>query len=467
MAKKAKNLLSVLRAEGWKPGMNVKKTQTFEHFSEACGCDVEGAVTGTKPELHLGDDQDGYRIRDLFENLVVDRHGESVGAQFVEDYLNPKRPVSLLEAGGAISAVDYSAFAGITGQLMVTRVLEPFTKEEYVASRLVPTYPSALEQERWIGITSPTDPGDDITLVAEQEPLRYVGVEEEYVQTPITRKRMLGIALTKEAIFFDRTGQLVDRARMTGDLLALQKEKELLGVMIGGTKNPLYFYEKRKYDSALLTLDLFQRASAASGAYQLAFTYPNRPNAWVNEVPDNPLTDYTSIRTCDQYFSAMVDPNTGEPIVVGKPFIMAPHTKRIDLMQILYAENIWKMSAGGLSTTGGIATIGEMPLARIGLTADQFVVSRQLRAQLVAQFSNLTASEADGMWFYGDPNEAFAWVENWPLTVVQAPVNSEAEFNQDIVLRWKASMRGRAAIRSPRVWLRNNYLRSGSGVDAS
>ena len=34
-------------------------------------------------------------------------------------------------------------------------------------------------------------------------------------------------------------------------------------------------------------------------------------------------------------------------------------------------------------------------------------------------------------------------MENWPITVVQAPVNSEAEFIQDIVVRFKASERGR------------------------
>ena len=37
---------------------------------------------------------------------------------------------------------------------------------------------------------------------------------------------------------------------------------------------------------------------------------------------------------------------------------------------------------------------------------------------------------------------AFAYMENWPITVVQAPANSEAEFNQDIVARFKASERG-------------------------
>ena len=41
-------------------------------------------------------------------------------------------------------------------------------------------------------------------------------------------------------------------------------------------------------------------------------------------------------------------------------------------------------------------------------------------------------------------------MENWPITVTQAPPNSEAEFSQDIVLRFKASERGAAAVLDPR-----------------
>ncbi len=41
-------------------------------------------------------------------------------------------------------------------------------------------------------------------------------------------------------------------------------------------------------------------------------------------------------------------------------------------------------------------------------------------------------------------------MENWPITVTQAPVGSEADFTNDIVLRFKASERGAAAVLNPR-----------------
>lgn len=50
----------------------------------------------------------------------------------------------------------------------------------------------------------------------------------------------------------------------------------------------------------------------------------------------------------------------------------------------------------------------------------------------------------------GDFQKAFAYMENWPITVAQSPQNSEADFNSDILVRFKASERGAAAVINPR-----------------
>lgn len=41
-------------------------------------------------------------------------------------------------------------------------------------------------------------------------------------------------------------------------------------------------------------------------------------------------------------------------------------------------------------------------------------------------------------------------MENWPITVAQSAQNSEADFNNDVVVRFKASERGAAAVLNPR-----------------
>jgi hypothetical protein len=69
--------------------------------------------------------------------------------------------------------------------------------------------------------------------------------------------------------------------------------------------------------------------------------------------------------------------------------------------------------------------------------------------------SGVSAANAKKWWFLGDFRRAVAYMENWPITVTQSPVNSEADFNQDIVVRFKASERGAAAVINPRFVVKN------------
>ncbi|MEI8374816.1 MAG: hypothetical protein WCJ35_18485 [Planctomycetota bacterium] len=407
-------------------------SRTWGDLQEALNCGSRGEVGG----IHAQD----FSLRALAAETIFSKNGDPVGQTFIEEYMNPDNGRPLQEAMGA---VDSSAFAGITGQLLINRTLGAYTAEEFVASRLVPTVPTRLDGERIPGVYLPRDPGSDVTIAGEGEPLRYVGFGEEYVETPATVKRQLGIGITKEAIFFDRTGMVLDRAAYVGTLLGLQKEKALLGLMIGATNS---YKEKRKGDSAAVSLKTFYSATDSG--------------RWCNHLDGNPLTDWTNINAAEALFSAMTDPNTGEPIIIPNTrLIFAPQIKFLPLNLIMQATQTWQMSAGFTAT--GINTIAGNPIQNLGIT---MATSRQLQAQLVAQLGTDVAT-SQGYWFYGDPT-AFAYMENWPITVVQAPTNSEAEFTQDIVVRFKASERGTPAVIEPRKWQRHRTLATSSSSGA-
>ena len=53
-------------------------------------------------------------------------------------------------------------------------------------------------------------------------------------------------------------------------------------------------------------------------------------------------------------------------------------------------------------------------------------------------------------WFIGDPRRAIALMENWPIQVIQAPANTEAEFNRDIVSQFKVTHKAVPAVLEPR-----------------
>jgi hypothetical protein len=174
--------------------------------------------------------------------------------------------------------------------------------------------------------------------------------------------------VTKEAVFFDRTGLVLERAKTVGELLGLQKEKRLLGVVIGAV-NP--YREKRYGDTAPVNLKTF---------------YSTGDNGrWINHFDGNPLNDYTNIDIADQQFANTVDPNTGEPIILGKRFVLAPAQMRRRIEQIATATDLWKLTNTQTMWTGStnfpaVGTIGRNLVSDIG-----YATSSQLYAQLKAQ----------------------------------------------------------------------------------
>jgi len=391
--------------------MRLDPARCRSELQEALDLHVAGEPGGLRPEE--------FSVRDLAEELIVDRQGEPIGYRGVNDLYNP------MQVTEATSAVDSTAFANITGQLVISQVLQSYQSEEYVASRLVPNRPTRFDGEKIPGVAMPSDPGKDDLEVREAQEYPSFGFGEEYIETPSTTKRGLVIPVTKEAIFFDRTGLVLNRASQVGEILGLNKEKRLLDVMIGAV-NP--YQEKRAGDAALTSRNTFY-ASSDSGP-------------WVNQRYSNELEDWSAIDVAEQLFADMLDPNTGEPILIGGRVIMVPPAKAMTGRRLLSATELRE------TTNTNTQMVSGNPLAGMGLRME---ASRLLYRRLISALS-LDADTAKGYWFYGDPAKAFAYMENWPISVVQAPANSEAEFMQDVVVRYKASERGAAAVMEPRAW---------------
>ncbi len=439
---KGRELFSALRSDGaiGRGRRELERANNFNRLQEALDAGRSGQPGGIAPE--------DFSLRDLAESLIVNRSdGQPVGAQFIQDYFAGQGEY-LQEAMGA---VDTTAFVGVQGQILINRLLQSYEQEEFVLSRLIGSTPTVLNGERIPGVARPGDPGEDVSLVKEGEPFKHLGFGEEYIQTPATDKHGFIIPVTREAVFFDRTGMVLQRAALAGEVLGLSKEKRLLGVLIGATNT---YQEKRKGDVAPVSLKTYYAADDDSPR-------------WTNHFDGNGLVDGTNIDYAEQQFANVIDPNTGEPIVVGGRYILAPRAKLMTIQQILTASQQYRLTVpgaaqapglGGTTNWPGMFTVGDNILKGMGIT---FGVSQQLQAQLVAQLG-LTPSTATGYWFYGNLQKAFAYMENWPITVVQAPVNSEAEFNQDVPFRFKASERGVAAILDPRYIQRHRLLSTSS-----
>ncbi|MBA3480285.1 MAG: hypothetical protein H0T51_00585 [Pirellulales bacterium] len=341
-----------------------------------------------------------FSIRDLAEALVPD------GRQWV-GMLDPR-------SGGGVSVtestegVDVTAFLNVTGQVVYSKILDAYTQEAFVASKLVQTIPTRLDGEKIPGISRIADA---VEQVSPGMPYPHLGFGEDYIETPSTAKRGFIVPVTKEAIFFDRTHLVLSRAAEVGEILGLNKEKRLLDLIVGVTNN-------------------YKQNGAALNTY-----YASTP--WKNLLAANELVDWTDVDAAEQLFADILDPATGEPVLVRGTTVLVMPAYRHAAHRVFNASELTYSDGGNTETT--VAN----PLGNYRVHESRLAYRR-----IVA--SGIAAADAKKWWFIGDFRKAFAYMENWPITVAQAPLGSEAEFNNDVVLRFKASERGAAAVLNPR-----------------
>ena len=364
--------------------------QTVKHLSEAL---AQGHL---KPE--------DFSLRDLAEALVPD------GREWVST-LDPRSSggVSLLEAG---EGVDVTAFLNVTGQVIHAAILEAYTQEAFAVSRLVATIPTRLDGEKIPGVGRIKDTSLE---VGPGMPYPNLGFGEDYIETPSTTKHGLIVPVTKEAIFFDRTNLVLARAAEVGEILGLNKEKRLVDLVIGATNN--YKHNGTTYNTYYAASD-------------------NGP--WVNALSGNELVDWTDVDAAEQLFADMLDPSTGEPVLVRPNTVLVMPAYRHAANRVFLAEQISYTPSGSATTTWAS-----------NLLKSYQVVDSRLAYRRIVAFGQ-SSEAAKKWWFIGDFRRAFAYMENWPITVTYSPANSEADFNQDIVVRFKASERGAAAVLNPR-----------------
>jgi hypothetical protein len=313
-----------------------------------------------------------FSLRDLAEALVPDGH------HWVRS-LDPRSSsgVQLLESEG----VDASAFLNIAGQLIYAKIMDAFRQEAFVASRLAATIPTRLNGEKIPGVSRVSDGVDEI---APGMPYPSLGFGEDYIETPATAKRGFIVPVTREAIFFDRTHLVLGRAAEVGEILGLNKEKRLLDVIVGSTNN-------------------YKWKGASYNTYQA--TTP-----WINVKASNELIDWTDVDAAEPLFAEMLDPNTGEPVLVRANTVLVMPAYRHAAHRVFNAQEITYTGASANTATTAANPLGNYRVFE----------SRLAYRRVVA--SGVAAADAKKWWFIGDFHKAFAYMENWPITVTQSPL---------------------------------------------
>ena len=350
--------------------------RTAEHLTEA---------------LKQGDlKPDDFSIRELAES-------------FTPGGLTHFEPMESLMESAAIPLVN------TIGAVIDTKIKEAYHQEVFAASRLVRTIPTRLDGEK-IHTFSVLNK-DDLEL-SPGESYHTTSMGANFIETPSTTKHGLIIPVTKESVFFDQTHHILERAAEVGEILALNKERRILDMILGIT-NP--------YKQNGGQLDTYLPGGGTS--------------PWKNLLLGHELLNWESVETAEDVFGEMLDPISGNPILIEPNTVLVMPPKRHLAHRLFYASSI------SYEASGATGTAIRNPLAKYRL------ISSRLAYQ---QIKSQGMPNAEKVWYLGNFQKAFAYMENWGITVTRSLPGSESDFTNDIVVRFKASERGTPAVIDPR-----------------
>ncbi len=300
-------------------------------------------------------------------------------------------------------AVGSSSFPNITKFLVHSEAIPAFErKEERVAPLFTELTATRTDIERIPGFTTP----EGMRLTAPQEPIRRSKIAEKYAEIKID-KFTNSIDLTKEAIFNDRLGQLIQRASDIGQAAGVQFEKMLIQTIEILERTLLEGRESSTVEAAIFDGNNTSRANF----------YKNDHSAVAGlggQVNDNLQTNVLGIAGLDAamvLFSAMVD-ESGFEIAVT-PSILLVHPSKV--------LTAWEIT-------------NSVSRPDSGNDAANFFGPNGARSFQVIESTFIGTST---QWYLGDFKKQVI-VDYWQRPNIQMASKSHPDvFERDIVMAWK------------------------------
>lgn len=371
-----------------------------------------------------------FSLRTLAEAIM--------GHEFVEEYYHPSGgfDFSGMSMGIAEAAIHPTAFIDIntfnlaTAGLLQAEIMEGFNQPEFIGRNIVKIVPTRKNGDKLIGVARMGAVTSNAKGRQPGEAHAEVGFGQAYQTTPETVEQALKCRVTREAVFFDITDQVMDEARDgVGRELSYGQEKDIADCVLG-------------------VVNSYNRNGTSYNTYQTA-------SPWINDHA-NPFSDETDIDDARQLFVGMTDPESGKEILVNAYTILCMPARELKFRDQLMKTAVqigtqlnsnfpsrYAMTASQINTVGG-GSYTLQPLSAIWYN----------RATS-ADGLNLSASAAKEYWWLGDFQRAFQWRENWPLTPWIAAANELVMKDQGLVMVAGANYRGKAYVREPRYVTRN------------
>lgn len=301
-------------------------------------------------------------------------------------------------------AVSSGLFPQAVGQLIATEVIEAYEMTEgFIGDELVRPLQSQHRGERVVGFTASQGPKE----VAEEQPYEDSTIGEKSVGTRETKRGRI-INVSEESVFFDQTGQVLDRAQGIGEAARQDRERRIVqGVIDHSSANAIY-----------------QPDGTAEQLYQAS-------NNNV-DTATGALQDWTDIQAVMAFHAANVTDDRETDDEGGpQPLVWVP---RILLTGMELAGDAARIVAATAFGGGATDTVSANPLSFL------LPGGSMLRA-LASPFIDVATSgdqwDDASDWLLGDFQKQFRYKTIWPLQTFRAPAQNDEQFERDVLARLK------------------------------
>ncbi len=369
-----------------------------------------------------------YSIQTIAEALM--------GHEFVKEYYHPVSGFDFgLDPRLQEAAIDPSAFINVStlnlaiSGLVNAEIMERFNQPEFIGRNLVTIKPTKMNGQKMIGVARMPTVSKAAKGRMPGEQHAEIGFTDVYQTTPETLEQALKCRVTKEAVFYDLTGEVLDEAGMVGHECAYQQEKDIADMLLGVTSS-------------------YNRNGTSYSTYQTATPY-------INDFV-NPFSDETDVDDARQLFVNMLDPESGKEIIVNAHTILCMPGRELKFREQIFGTNVqigtqaagnfparWTESKPQLDKVGG------------GAYTVQALSAIWYNRATASDGLALSASDAKEYWWVGDPQKAGLWMENWPLTPWQANADELVMKDTGLIAVFGANYRGVPFMREPRFLVRN------------
>lgn len=408
-------------------------------FRELLGieCDKNGNPT-RRDKSKAQIDPEEFSIRDIHEHYL--------GQEFTASLSNPKtsqHSIKLLRESAAVSQVGPSAFLNINGYnqvnagLLEAAFLDGYQGVSAIGDELVQDRDISTNGGKDIGIPGMVAPQD---YTAPTEAYEEGGLTQRWIVRPPNVKYGKQLKLSKEAVRYDLTGDLLSSAERLGAVLRQGREAMIAITVMGQVMSkgetkllpPGHDGNNYRYDVESTNSPNNTYQTSTSGLYN-----------YINLDTSTELLDYTDVQDMENLFNAMTEPETDYPLDTGIESIIVSPNRRMTVNAIINSSQVLPVTGGGTANWPSMITTAANPLPNNIKVYSSKVWHRILRD------AGFSAANATKLWFCGRFTKAFRFSNLWKMNVESVPIGGD-DYASDVVNRWLGSWCGIAHVIDPR-----------------